>query len=180
MENDPTKTCKHCGAEKPVSEMEKVKKPNGKVYVRTRCVACARERNRTWKSRNPVAAQAVMDRAGKRQTLERSQRQYWAKWIVRDSRASDRKHGRKNDMTVEFVQQLIEGGCSYCGETELRMTLDRIDNTLGHTRENVVAACIRCNYTRKDMPHEAWVLLAPAMRSARECGLFGSWTGRTR
>lgn len=83
-------------------------------------------------------------------------------------------------MTVEFVQQMIEGGCSYCGESELRMTLDRIDNSQGHTRENVVAACIRCNYTRKDMPHGAWILLAPAMKVARECGLFGAWTGRTR
>jgi len=81
-------------------------------------------------------------------------------------------------MTVEFIQNLISQGCIYCGETTLRMTLDRKDNDLAHVKTNVVPACIRCNYARGNMPYEAWLFLAPGMRAAREAGVFGDWVGR--
>lgn len=100
-----------------------------------------------------------------------------ARLIIKDCLASDRKNGRAADVDVAFVESLIADGCSYCGETNVRMTIDRIDNTLGHTRANVVAACARCNYARRDMPHEAWVVVAVGMRKARELGLFGTWVG---
>jgi len=57
------------------------------------------------------------------------------------------------------------------------MTLDRIDDAKGHTADNVVPACIRCNYARRDMPYKAWLVVAKAMRKARALGLFGNWTG---
>ena len=97
--------------------------------------------------------------------------------IVTDSRKSDRKKGRKNDLSVGRVEEVIAGGCSYCGEQEIRMTLDRKDNARGHELDNVVAACVRCNYLRRDMPYEAWMAVVPAIRAAKERGLFGSWTG---
>jgi hypothetical protein len=60
------------------------------------------------------------------------------------------------------------------------MTLDRIDNQLGHIKSNVVAACIRCNYTRGAMPYEAWLFLAPGMQAAQQAKAFGNWDGRCR
>lgn len=98
--------------------------------------------------------------------------------ILIDTRSCDKKAGRKNDLDLVFIREAIREGCSYCGETTLRMTLDRIDNTLGHLKSNVVSACIRCNYARRNMPHAAWLMLAPAMRAARLAGLFGEWTGQ--
>lgn len=103
-----------------------------------------------------------------------------AQFIYTDSKSSDRKKGLKNDLNQEFIKKLIDHPCSYCGETSLRMTLDRIDNSIGHIRTNVVAACIRCNYVRRDMPYEAWLCIAPAMTEARKKGLFKNWSGRTR
>lgn len=97
--------------------------------------------------------------------------------VVDDARRADRARGRDNDLTVEAVSGLLQGPCLYCGETGLRMTLDRIDNSIGHTLANVVPACERCNYARRDMPYEAWLVVADAMRVARERGLFGIWTG---
>jgi len=55
------------------------------------------------------------------------------------------------------------------------MTLDRKDNDVGHVKDNVVPACVRCNYTRGDMPFDAWLVVAAGMRQAREKGLFGDW-----
>lgn len=71
----------------------------------------------------------------------------------------------------------INRDCFYCGETLLRMSLDRVDNSKGHTMDNVIPACVRCNYIRKDMPYDAWIVVAVGMRQAREQGLFGGWGG---
>jgi hypothetical protein len=78
-------------------------------------------------------------------------------------------------LDTEFIRNLISNGCQYCGETELRMTLDRIDNSIGHTRENVLPCCLRCNYIRGSMPFDAWMILVPAVRQAKEAQLFGTW-----
>lgn len=55
------------------------------------------------------------------------------------------------------------------------MTLDRIDNKMGHTKENVLPACIRCNNLRGDMPIQAWTFLVPKVKEAKESGLFEDW-----
>ena len=96
--------------------------------------------------------------------------------VLSDTRASDRSAKRVNDLTLDFVRAVLQRGCHYCGETALRMTLDRIDNALGHTQDNVNPACIRCNYLRRDMPYEAWLCFLPCLRETREKGLFGGWT----
>ena len=103
-----------------------------------------------------------------------------AKWIRVDSRGSDRKKGLDNDLTYEFVREMILRPCSYCGDTESRMTLDRIDNDLGHLQSNVVPSCYRCNFIRRDIPYEAWIVIAPGVKAAREGALFGAWVGGTK
>ena len=103
-----------------------------------------------------------------------------ARFILREARRSDKLRGHTCDLTKQEIETLIAGGCRYCGERELRMTLDRIDNSKGHTLDNVVPACIRCNYARRNMPYEAWLCLTEGMRRARELDLLKGWTGRTR
>jgi hypothetical protein len=97
--------------------------------------------------------------------------------IYQDARKADRKKQRTNDLTLELVKRLIASPCSYCGDNELRKTLDRVDNSLGHVESNVVVACERCNYVRRDMPYDAWLVVANGMRAAREAGMFGHWNG---
>lgn len=122
----------------------------------------------------------IQSRINARGSLSRTKAEDTWRWILEDSRRSDRCYGRQNNLSREFVESSIKNGCIYCGETQLRMTLDRIDNEKGHTRDNVVPSCIRCNYTRRDIPYEAWLVIAPGMRRAREAGLFGGWTGQVR
>jgi hypothetical protein len=103
-----------------------------------------------------------------------------ARFIFWEARRSDKRRGLECDLNREQIAEIIKRECVYCGETQLRMTLDRIDNSRGHTKDNVNPACIRCNYARRDMPYRAWLCLAEGMRRAREFGLFEGWTGRTR
>jgi hypothetical protein len=103
-----------------------------------------------------------------------------ARFILSDSRGSDKLRGFDNDLDSEWIKVQIAHGCNYCGAVHLRMTLDRIDNDLGHVKSNLVPACIRCNYLRRDMPYKAWLHIVPSLRSANSLGLYGDWTGRCR
>ena len=65
---------------------------------------------------------------------------------------------------VPYVLKTLENAeniCYYCKEPvkvlyenvrePLQWSLDRIDNSIGHNRENVVIACLHCNVGRKTM-----------------------------
>jgi len=98
------------------------------------------------------------------------------KAVLWDCRSSDRKKGLVgNDLDEKFILAALSNGCAYCGEQSLRMSLDRIDNTLPHTKSNVIPCCIRCNYLRGSMPYPAWTYLVPTIREAKNLGLFGDW-----
>ena len=177
MNTEPTKLCRICGKEKPLLEMDTTTK-NGKDYYRSRCRACCNERRKRWKDRNPqkyTEGQKVLMEERKRQRASNEEQDKYIYW---DSRAFDRKAGFDNDLDRGFIRGLIQHGCRYCGETSLRMTLDRVDNSQGHTRDNVVPCCIRCNYLRGDMPYKAWEIIVKAVRKAVGEGAFGDWTGR--
>jgi hypothetical protein len=160
------RACKRC--REPMSDVDAARQrtARGRKYPRPWCRACEAKASAGYVS--PAVARYKTERAtGVRR----------AHWICRDSRHSDRLNNRVYDLDVKFVETLISEGCAYCWGTELRMTLDRIDNSVGHTRTNVVPACERCNFMRRDMPYAAWCALLPAIRSAQEKGLFGQWTG---
>jgi len=155
-----TRVCRICGAPKPLRSFEATTS-GGRSRVCHGCrwkqkfennPECARAKHRRWRANNPHSA------------------------ILQDCRKSDQRCGREGfDLDRDFVREMISAGCRYCGDTTIRMTLDRIDNTKAHTRTNVVPACIRCNYIRGSMPYDAWLHLVPSIREARIMGLFGDW-----
>jgi len=116
------------------------------------------------------------DKEAAKQRLERRNPQFSAKWLTIDCRAMDRRRGRQNDLTLDFVASVIVKGCFYCGESgKAIIGLDRIDNSLGHTQANVNPCCRRCNWMRRDMPFEAWMQIVPVVRDIHKKGLFGDW-----
>lgn len=52
------------------------------------------------------------------------------------------------DMSTNEILAIIERPCHYCGTTEHRRGLDRIDNSKGHVKGNVLPACWSCNFAR--------------------------------
>lgn len=134
------------------------------------CSQCEKEHRKKLPNRK-----MIRDRDSARQRASRKKKEDADRWICVESRSADRKRGRANDISRPFIKELIKEGCCYCGETSLRMTLDRIDNSQGHIKTNVVPACVRCNLLRRDMPYAAWLILVPAVRQAREQAAFGAW-----
>lgn len=82
----------------------------------------------------------------------------------------------ENDLTLEFIVEAFKGPCFYCGTLKIGMTLDRIDNTKGHTRDNVIPSCKICNFFRKDMPFSAWEKLIPGLHNIEKQGLLNGWS----
>ena len=70
---------------------------------------------------------------------------------------TDRKKGFETDITIDFIIEKMNDGCLYCGEKDImKLGLDRIDNTKGHTMDNVVCACAKCNKERRNMPFKMY------------------------
>lgn len=45
---------------------------------------------------------------------------------------------------------MINSVCSYCGIKE-KLGIDRVDNSVGYTKENSVPCCKLCNFMKKAM-----------------------------
>jgi hypothetical protein len=81
--------------------------------------------------------------------------------LIRSSKQSDKKkniYDETNFIDYEFCKELIkESGkfCYYC-DIELQYieyndtlaTIERLDNDIGHIKENCVIACRTCNFSR--------------------------------
>jgi hypothetical protein len=169
--------CKRCLVSRPIGDFP----DRSGGYRRRTCRICETE-VRVARGYSKDGPASVERRRLAKQKYERSLRDnpdMRATAIFVDSRRSDRKHGRIFDLEKNHIADAIARGCSYCGNHNLMMTLDRKDNSIGHTRENVVPACCRCNLVRGEMPYEAWLLVAPSMKLAFEQGAFTDWVPRS-
>jgi hypothetical protein len=170
------KNCKTCG--KLLEDSEFPYRPHSKTF-RKSCKSCENKAriNRTYSPPTEETKRKHNLYSSNWQKKQRANPDLSAKYIVKDSKNADKKANRENDLTIEYVENLVKDGCSYCGDKLIRMTADRIDNNIGHTKENVVAACYRCNMIRGNMPYEAWLNIAASVKDTFEKGLFKNWNG---
>ena len=67
-------------------------------------------------------------------------------------RKEDIRKGFDNDLSEEWLRDNITTkSCFYCGTTSRPIGADRIDNSKGHTQENVVPCCKICNKVRNNI-----------------------------
>lgn len=71
---------------------------------------------------------------------------------------SAKKRNIKVNLPYSYYEDLINLGCSYCGESLLEETgysLDRVDNNRGYIYDNVTPCCKTCNQAKgKQQPKE--------------------------
>lgn len=78
----------------------------------------------------------------------------------------------------EFLDFTQETNCTYCGTeliwephfrhkgTSQAYNLDRIDHSLGYTKENCIPCCLSCNFTRGNrFTHEEFLMLTEGLHS---------------
>lgn len=66
----------------------------------------------------------------------------------------DKKRGFPTDQNIDedwIIENIFGSSCIYCGESDWqKLGADRIDNTKGHTPDNCVCSCKKCNEKRGD------------------------------
>ena len=60
----------------------------------------------------------------------------------------DRRSGLVCDLDASDIAQLNASACTHCGRHGQRMTLERMDPSRGHAKDNVVPCCVTCFFTR--------------------------------
>jgi hypothetical protein len=83
--------------------------------------------------------------------------------ILRRLRAQAAERGYSCELSDELVDDLMGRSCHYCGAPPNNVSshpdgngsftysgIDRVDNSLGYTPDNVVPCCRHCNYSKRD------------------------------
>src|SRR4029077_12048153 len=122
--------------------------------------------------RDPAKTAEKNRRESAKRKQQRKNGEKTDQFMMKQCRARDKKAGRQTDMDLEFLQEMLQYPCKYCCQVSSRMTLDRIDNSLGYLRTNVNPCCIRCNYVRRDLPYEVWSMIVPGIKLATEQGML--------
>ena len=60
-------------------------------------------------------------------------------------KANAKSRDKLLEISFEQFCELVSHPCTYCGESEKRIGVDRVDNAGGYTIENCVPCCERCN-----------------------------------
>lgn len=65
------------------------------------------------------------------------------------------------DITFEEFEKILKSDCYYCGCTRNKILngIDRLDNTVGYIKGNVVPACKICNYMKNSLNEATFILM---------------------
>lgn len=75
---------------------------------------------------------------------------------IRYKKSSESK-GRPFELTQDEFNLFWQKPCTYCGSEIKTIGLDRLDSTLGYTRENVTPCCTDCNMMKRGMSLPAFI-----------------------
>lgn len=139
------KVCKICGDEKSCDDFHKMKK--GLNGVRTTCKLCRKIEKEEYQSRDYVIEknkkyyqdnkETIRERTNKhRHTLNGQYHQY---------KKSAKKRGIEFNLLELDCLPYFNGLCYYCNDKFTGVGIDRVDNSIGYIKTNLVPCCYRCN-----------------------------------
>ena len=94
-------------------------------------------------------------------------------------KTADKKANRIHSITWLEAQVLFNQNCFYCNTID-KIGIDRKDSSKGHTLENSISCCEKCNMILGDLPFEAKLLLKPALEQIQIQNLLQQWTIPTK
>ena len=153
-----TKVCFRCGFAKSLDCFHNSSKTlDKKDYA---CKECKSELTSNYR-KTKRGLKALRASAKKYQSSERGRSVYRAlrkkynrlpKYKFQESVNRCRRRKLAWEITFEDYVKITSSTCYYCNGRlpEVGTGLDRIDNSLGYTKENVVPCCTLCNITRQD------------------------------
>lgn len=141
------------------------------------CKECCRIRSRAKYISNPRK-----DRYAKMTKAQKIRKHKWTNDYKRNNykgrslakyvayKEIDKKKGFQFDLTKEFIEEKLKQPCMYCGDLNFnKMGLDRLDNSIGHLKTNVVPCCDECNIARSDhFTHEEMLIIGIAIKQVKD------------
>lgn len=122
------------------------------------------ERNKAWREKNRAKVLAIQKEWHKRnrqKQLKKMRERYHKKKKLHQSyyktpkgkfsqyTSNAKRRKLKFGLTFEQFKELIEGNCVYCGNGN-NNGIDRIDNSKGYVKGNVVTCCANCNWFKQE------------------------------
>jgi len=111
--------------------------------------------------------------------LKKAPGEVGAERAFRHYQGAAKKRNKEWNLTFEEFKTIVSQDCHYCGMPPkmiqflysnlksinehnkfVRNGIDRVDNSVGYIRENVVACCKECNFAKKDMSVESFIAMA--------------------
>jgi hypothetical protein len=140
------KKCTRCKVEKDLSEFYNRSDKKSKDGKQSFCKACGLEKKRIWYSKHssdPKARRMHGANEAKRRGLEFS-------------------------IPLKEYSAILSKGCYYCAADIGRnkgVGLDRLDNSKGYVKDNVVSCCTACNLGRNNnFTPEEWTVMIKALK----------------
>lgn len=91
--------------------------------------------------------------------------------MISSYKHTDKKLGLETVCNIDIdwmLDNIVSKPCIYCGDTN-RIGCDRIDNTKGHTKDNVVPCCYECNCARNNnFSFEEMKIIGDAIRLVKQ------------
>lgn len=170
------RTCITCKEEKPLTKEYYYSDKNRAQGFMYRCRLCDRKRvdGRIDRYKNMTVEQK---KRARQRNKEYCQRPFGRAMINHKAyRRIDKERGHETTITRDDLLKCFDELCSYCGAPATGF--DRIDNSIGHTKENCIPACIVCNTARMDnFTHEEMLIIGDTIRlirAKREYEEFGN------
>lgn len=89
------------------------------------------------------------------------------------------KKSQRDTLSWEEAIPLFKGDCFYCG-SNVAIGIDRKDSSQGHTKDNSVSCCEKCNIILGDLPFEAKLILKTSLEQIQKQKLLDSWVIPTK
>lgn len=149
--------CSDCGVVFPLDSNNFHRSKNRLHGFEYKCKLCEKERGRIKNiNRRGTGRFKKLSIDKKLLKYEISKKYYRTKnGRARVTASGYKKHdsSRKLDNDVDWkfmIEYIIDSSCYYCGISNGKLGCDRLDNSKGHTKVNVVPCCRLCNQTRLD------------------------------
>lgn len=139
------RVCRKCGEEKDISMFVSHKQcKHGKSHE---CKSCKDKSRVRWAGGKVEYDRQRYERRKLAHQIERSERNHIYK--MRSYIGSDKKKGLAHDIDEDFCLVQMSKPCYYCSHIDTPINgLDRIDNSIGHIKTNLIPCCQLCNMTR--------------------------------
>lgn len=83
-------------------------------------------------------------------------RPLWEDQFLRYKKRADNK-GLDFELTKDYFKDNWGNPCYYCGDTILRIGIDRIDSSKGYIPSNIVICCGGCNLMKRSMTKQVFI-----------------------